>query len=148
VEQSAEERRLPQALVCVPAGPERTQVLATLKELGFAAQVMEGAEQALEKLRFTPFALAVLRDGFGGDANPVVKYVSQMGMMTRRHMLSALISPDAKTNDPAYAYSRSVELLIQPGDLAHFTADLKQALTEHAQVYRVYKEILQQMGKA
>ena len=147
VEQSAEERRLPQALVCVPAGPERTQVLATLKELGFAAQVMEGAEQALEKLRFTPFALAVLRDGFGGDPNPVVKHVSQMGMMTRRHMLSALISPDAKTNDPAYAYSRSVELLIQPGDLAHFTADLKQALTEHAQVYRVYREILQQMGK-
>ncbi|MBI4537037.1 MAG: hypothetical protein HY712_03665, partial [candidate division NC10 bacterium] len=148
VTQSAEERRLPQALVCVPAGPERTQVLAALKELGFAAQVMEEAEQALEKLRFTPFALAVLRDGFGGEANPVAKYVSQMGMMTRRNMLSAVISPDVKTNDPAYAYSRSVELLIQPGDLVHFTADLKQALAEHAQTYRVYKDILQQMGKA
>ncbi len=147
VAQTAEERRQPQALVCIPAGAERTQVLATLKELGFAAQIMEDAEQALEKLRFTPFALAVLRDGFGGDAKPVVKYVSQMVMMTRRNMLSVLISPDAKTIDPAYAYSRSVELLIQPGDLAHFTADLKQALAEHAQTYRVYKEILQQMGK-
>ncbi len=148
VAQTAEERRQPQALVCIPAGTERTQVLATVKELGFGAQVMEDAEQALEKLRFTPFALAVLRDGFGGEANPVVKYVSQMAMMTRRNMLSVLIIPDVKTNDPAYAYSRSVELLIEPADLAHFTADLKQALTEHGQVYRVYKEILHQMGKA
>jgi hypothetical protein len=148
VAQTAEERRQPQALVCVPAGPEQTQVLAGLKELGFAAQVVETAEQALEKLRFTPFALAVLREGFGGNGNPVVTYVSHMGMMTRRNMLVVLISPGAKTTDPAYAYSQSVELLLRPEELAHFVAELKPALAEHAQVYRVYREVLQQMGKA
>jgi hypothetical protein len=148
VAQTAEERRQPQALVCVPAGAEQTQALAAIKELGFAPQVMESAEQALEKLRFTPFALAVLREGFGGDADPVVNYVAQMGMMTRRNMLTVLISPGAKTNDPAYAYSRSVELLIRPDDLPHFAVDLKQALADHAQTYRVHRDILQQMGKA
>jgi hypothetical protein len=146
-EQSAIERRQPQALVCVPAGPERNQVLASLKELGFAPQTMEGAEQALEGLRFTPFALAVVRDGFGGDANPVAVHVAEMGMAKRRTMLTVLISPGAKSHDPASAYSRSVDLLLQPEDLPHLAQDLRQALTEKEQTYRVYMDILQQMGK-
>ena len=146
--QTAEERRQPQALVCVPAGQEQAQVLASLKELGFAPQVVETTEVALEKLRFTPFVLAVIRDGFGGDDNPVVTHVAQMGMMIRRNMLVALISPGARSNDPPSAYSRSVELLLPPGDLGQLTVDLRRALAEKEQVYRAYKDILQQMGKA
>jgi hypothetical protein len=71
-----------------------------------------------------------------------------MGMMTRRNMLTVLISPGAKTNDPASAYSRSVELLLQPEDLPQLAVDLKRALADHAQTYRVYREVLQQIGKA
>jgi len=146
--QSGAERRQPQALVCIPAGPERGQVLASLKELGLTPQAMEGAEQALEKLRFTPFVLAVVRDGFGGSANPVVTHMAEMGMAMRRTMLVVLISPGAKSHDPASAYSRSVDLLLQPEDLPHLTQDLRKALAEKEQAYRVYLDILRQMGKA
>lgn len=147
-DQSAGDRRQPQALVCAPAGPEQAQVVADLKELGFAPQVPETVEQALEGLRFTPFALAVVRDGFGGDANPVVSHIAEMGMAKRRTMLVVLISPGARSHDPASAYSRSVELLLSPEDLPHLVRDLTQALAEKEQTYRVYQDILRQMGKA
>lgn len=146
--QTAEERRQPQALVCIPVGPERSPVLAALRELGFAVQVAEGAEQALEKLRFTPFAVAVLRDGFGGGENSVVTYVAEMAMARRRSMVTVLVSPGAASNDSAAAFSRSVDLLLDPGDLPQIARDLKRTLAEKEQIYRAYREVQEALNRA
>lgn len=146
--QTAEERRQPQALVCIPAGPERSPVLAALRELGFAVQVAEGAEQALEKLRFTPFAVAVLRDGFGGGENSVVTYVAEMAMARRRSMVTVLVSPGAASHDFAAAFSRSVDLLLDPGDLPQIARDLKRTLAEKEQIYRAYREVQEALNRA
>ncbi|HYL81517.1 MAG TPA: hypothetical protein VEU07_11935, partial [Candidatus Acidoferrum sp.] len=64
----------PRALVCVTDHGERDLVLAALRQQKCAISVAPTAPEAIERLRFTAYAVLVLRDGFGSNAggeNPV-----------------------------------------------------------------------------
>ncbi len=138
------------ALVCVAAPAERDQVLAALKREGYAAHAAADAADAIEWLRFTPYALVILREGFGsaaGDGNPVLEHLAEMGMATRRLMHVVLVSPDARSHDASAAFARSVDLVLHTNDVPHLAEALKRSRAEAEQAYRVFLESLRAAGK-
>ncbi len=138
------------ALVCVAAPAERDQVLAALKREGYAAHAAADAADAIERLRFTPYALVILREGFGsaaGDGNPVLEHLAEMGMATRRLMHVVLVSPDARSHDASAAFARSVDLVLHTNDVPHLAEALKRSRAEAEQAYRVFLESLRAAGK-
>ena len=138
------------ALVCVAAPAERDQVLAALKREGYAPHAAADAADAIERLRFTPYALVILREGFGsaaGDGNPVLEHLAEMGMATRRLMHVVLVSPDARSHDASAAFARSVDLVLHTNDVPHLAEALKRSRAEAEQAYRVFLESLRAAGK-
>lgn len=144
------EQRQPLALVCVSAPAERDQVVAALKAEGYAAQVATSTADAIQRLRFMAYALAVIREGFGtpaGDGNPVLDHVAEMPMGARRGMHVVLVSPNAGSHDSAAAFTRSVNLVLNLKDLPHLAEALKRSVAETEQAYRVLLDSLRAQGK-
>lgn len=138
------------ALVYVAAQAERDPVLAALKREGYAAHAAADAADAIERLRFTPYALVILREGFGtatGDGNPVLEHLAEMGMATRRLMHVVLVSPDVRSHDASAAFARSVDLVLHANDVPHLAEALKRSRVEAEQAYRVFLESLRAAGK-
>jgi hypothetical protein len=145
------EQRQPLALVCVGAPAERDQVVAALKADGYAAQVAISAADAIQRLRFMAYALAVIREGFGtpaGDGNPVLDHVAELPMGARRGMHVVFVSPNLASHDSTAAFARSANLVLHLKDLPHLAEALKRSIAETAQAHRVLLDTLHAHGKA
>jgi hypothetical protein len=59
------EERQPLPWCASPPRQSGEEVLATLRRAGYAPQVASDAADAIGRLRFTAYALVILRDGFG-----------------------------------------------------------------------------------
>jgi len=141
----------PLALVCVEDPTEREQVMATLRAQGYAPRAPASAADAVQRLRFMAYALLVLRDGYGGaggDGNPVLDYLAEMGMATRRLMHVVFVSPAVRSHDIAAAFASSVNLVLHVDDLPHLPEALKRSREETEQAQRVLLESLRALGKA
>jgi hypothetical protein len=145
-----QERGQPRALVCVQGPPERQQVVAFLKEQGYAPHQPKDSAEALERLRFSSYAMVVLQEGFdtGDEDSPSVRtYLADMGMGARRNIHVVLIHPELTSNDARMAFAQSVDLVLNPQDLPHFEEALRQSKAESEIRYRVLKETLHAAGK-
>jgi len=141
----------PLALVCVDDPAEREQVMAALKAQGYAPRAPTSAADAIQRLRFMSYALLVLRDGYGsagGDGNPVLDHLAEMGMATRRLMHVVFVSPGVRSHDIAAAFAKSVNLVLHVNDLPHLGEALKRSREETEQAQRVLLESLRALGKA
>jgi CheY-like chemotaxis protein len=145
-----DEQRQPRALVCADAPEERTQILASLKEAGYQAQAVADAAEALERLRFTPHAVAVIRDGFGAadaSGNPLLDGLAEIGMGTRRHFAVVLVSDRVPALDAMAAFARSVDVVIHPSDLQHLPDALQRCVADVERKYRALMESMRALGK-
>lgn len=141
----------PRALVCVTDHGERDLVLAALRQLKCTISVAPTAQEAIERLRFTAYALVVLRDGFGSDAgsgSPVLDQIAEMGSAARRNLHVVLVSPTVRSHDAPTAFAKSVNLVIHPNDLSHLSEAVERSRTEEDRTYQVLRESLRVMGKA
>ncbi|HSD51981.1 MAG TPA: hypothetical protein VLG48_11290 [Candidatus Methylomirabilis sp.] len=144
------EQRQPLALVCMSAQAERDQVVAALKAEGYAPQLATSAADAIQRLRFMGYAVAVIREGFGtaaGEGNPVLDHVAELPMGARRSMQVVLLSPNTGSHDSASAFTRSVNLILNVKDLPHLAEALKRSAAETEQAYRVLLDTLRAQGK-
>jgi len=144
------EQQQPRALVCVSDQAEREQVLAALRQLGFATQVAEDAADATQRLRFTAFAATILRDGFGspaGDENPVLDFLAETRMAMRRLTHVVFVSPNVHSHDSALAFAKSVPLVLHVNDLPHLADALKRSREETERLQHVLVECLRAVGK-
>jgi hypothetical protein len=145
------EAELPAVLLCVAAPAERDSIAATLKQEGYRIQVARDAADAIERLRFTAYALLILREGFGspkGEANPVLDHLAGMEMAARRRLHVVLVSPTLRSHDPATAFARSVTLVLHTNDLPHLAIALKRMRAEMDETYQLFLESLRAAGKA
>jgi CheY-like chemotaxis protein len=144
------EQRQPRALACLTVPADRERALAVLRREGYATQIATDPADALERLRFTAYALVIVGDGFGtaaGDGNPVLDHLAQMGMVARRLMHVVFVSAGVRSHDTAAAFARSVDLALHVNDLPHLAEALKRSQAEAEQVHRVLLESLRALGK-
>jgi CheY-like chemotaxis protein len=137
-------------LVCEDS-PERQAVIkAALDQLGFTMYPARNVEDALERLRRDSFEVVILDEQYqGGGAldNDVLQALQTMPMSTRRYMYVALLGRTYKTFDNMMAFSRSVNVVVNLNDLPHLPAILRKGITENNEFYRVFREILAEVGK-
>lgn len=141
----------PAALICVGAPAEREAIVAAMGQEGYRVDIAGDPADTIQRLRFTAYALVILREGFGsakGDANPVLDHLADMPMAARRDMLVLLVSPTLRSHDTAAAFARSVSLVLHVNDFPHLAAALKRAGAETDETYSVFRESLRSAGKA
>ncbi len=145
------EQRQPRALICADGLQDQAQLLDMMKEAGYQVQVAADAADAAERLRFTPHAVAVIRDGFGGageERSPLLDSIAEMGTGMRRHLCVILLSDRLPALDPMVAFAQSVDVIIHPNDLAHLPDALQRSLEGNERKYHVLKESLRAANKA
>jgi CheY-like chemotaxis protein len=137
-------------LVCEDS-PERQAVIkAALDQLGFTMYAAKNTEDALERLRRDTFEAVILDEQFqGGSAldNDVLNAIVVLPMSVRRYMFVALLGRAYKTFDNMLAFARSVNVVVNLNDLPHLPAILRKGITENNEFYRVFREILTEVGK-
>jgi CheY-like chemotaxis protein len=137
-------------LVCEDS-PERQAVIkAALDQLGFTMYAAKNTEDALERLRRDTFEVVILDEQFqGGSAldNDVLKTIVMLPMSTRRYIFVALLGRAYKTFDNMLAFSRSVNVVVNLNDLPHLPAILRKGITENNEFYRIFREMLAEVGK-
>jgi CheY-like chemotaxis protein len=128
----------------VCADPATTEsVRSTLKELGYKSHTAESAEIAIERLRYTPYDVIVMREDFAGSSlhsNSLLNYLAGLPMPQRRLSFTCVIGESFKTLDAMQAFAHSVHLVVNPQDLANLAAILKKSTAEFEILYAVYKD--------
>jgi predicted Zn finger-like uncharacterized protein len=132
--------------------PNKSQKMkAAIEELGFKCVVSDNTREALGKMRLNHFALVIVPDGFDGvdlNQSPIVNFLDHLGMSVRRRIFLALIGEKFRTMDHMVAFAMSANLVINPKDLDRLGVVLKRAIGENERFYRVFMEIMQEVGKA
>jgi predicted Zn finger-like uncharacterized protein len=141
----------PRALVCLDDTSHRDACQKMLPALGFSTiHTPENQAMALAYLSQVPYECFILDAAFDDstlEANPVLACLHELPMDRRRYTLVALCMPDVITADAMTAYSHSVGLVMRHDDVPTCHRVLEQRLTEHKRLYKVYRELRQQLGK-
>jgi len=137
-------------LVCVDDASRQGVIKAALEQLGFTMYAAKSSEEAVDRLRRDTFEVAIVDEQFqGGSAldNAVLQALQAMPMSIRRYMFVALLGRTYKTFDNMLAFSRSVNVVVNLNDLPHLPAILRKGITENNEFYRVFREVLAEVGK-
>jgi CheY-like chemotaxis protein len=141
----------PRALICLDNALHRDECQALLPSLGYpTVHTPLHQAEALAYLGQVPYECFLLDATFDGstlEANPVLTGLLELSMDRRRYMFVALCLPQVVTADAMTAYSHSVHLVINQADVPSCRRILEQYLAEHKRLYRVYRELRQQLGK-
>jgi len=137
-------------LVCETA-PERQGVIrAALEQLGFTMLPATTAEEAGERLRRQVFEIVVVDEQFESSGvldNAVLKMINGMPIGVRRHMFVVLLGREFKTFDNMMAFARSVNVVVNLNDLPHLPAIVRKGLEDNNDFYRVFRDMLAEVGK-
>jgi CheY-like chemotaxis protein len=137
-------------LVCVSASERQGVIRAALEQLGFTMFVAKTAEEAIDRLRRDTFEIAIIDEQFGGGSaldNEILHAMHSMPMSMRRYIFVVLLGRQYKTFDNSMAFARSVNVVVNPNDLPHLPAILRKGVTENNEFYRVFREMLVEVGK-
>ncbi len=138
------------ALIC-EADPDNLAIIQqALKGLDYHAVIAPDARDALKKMRFHVFELAIVNEDFftnDPDRNGVLIYLERLQMTVRRKMFVALISSRFRTNDNMMAFNKSVNIIINSSNISEIGKIVKRGMTDNEMFYRVYKETMTKFGK-
>ncbi|MHB8093067.1 MAG: hypothetical protein ACYDH8_15940 [Syntrophales bacterium] len=138
------------ALVCEADQDLRGRIGNSLKLRGYNPTFAETAADAIGKMRLQLFNVVVvdeLFDAVGPEANEVLKYLGSQNMTTRRRFFVALVGRDLRTNDNMAAFSHSVNIVVNAGNIDEIGDIVKQGATDNAEFYQIFNETLKKVGK-
>jgi hypothetical protein len=138
------------ALILVNKGSEMTTVREAYEDEGFLPVFAESADDALDRMQFTPFAAVVLHSRFDGDSlsgNKVHNFMQTMAMIRRRNMHYTLIGPEFQTLYDLQALSNSANLVVNDKELKHMRIILKKSLHESQKLFGPLAEALVNRGR-
>jgi|SRR5689334_1874920 len=137
-------------LVCENAPERQAIVRAALEQLGYTPLPATTAEEAGERLRRHAFEIVVVDERFesGGVLdNPVLKMLNTMPIGQRRQIFVVLLGREFKTFDNMMAFTRSVNVVVNLNDLPHLPAIIHKGLNDNNEFYRVFREMLLEVGR-
>ena len=138
------------ALICIKDQDGIEFVIQVLKGIGFIKITQAQSEQdGLDKMKFNHYDILIIEEGFGGpiDNNIVMKEIREMVPSLRRKMFVALLGDRWQTGDEMKAFSLSVNLVINKSGLGQLKEILAQAITKNKKSYKIFNEVLIELGK-
>lgn len=131
------------AMVCEQDPVIRDKVVGELKKMGFATIQPSGFKEALKYMRFHIFNVIVLDEDFDTgvwETNNVLRYLENLNMSARRQTFTVLVSSKIATLDNLEAFNKSVNLVIHKRDIGGVDKIMRQAMAEHEEFYRIFRE--------
>jgi len=141
---------IPQAMVLMPEGPGREQVIKALTGLGYRAEAALDIDHGLERMQFFNYSSIVMHAKFGAPdlaSNAFHRFMSTMNMARRRYIFYVLVGPEFNTFYNLQALSESVNLVVNERDTPYFGVILRKAIPEYEELFGPYMEELKVQGK-
>jgi CheY-like chemotaxis protein len=138
------------AFVCIDDADRRTAVSSALGALGYRAEQGGKPDDVLERLRRQTYEVIVIDESFQGSTaedHPVLRHLQWLPMTVRRYMFVTLLAPGVKTFDNLLAFSKSVNLIVNYADVAQIQPILQRGIADNDEFYRVFRQVLQEVGK-
>jgi len=136
--------------VCENAPERQIVIKAALEQLGYTMLPASTAEEAGERLRRHAFDIVIVDERFESSGvldNAVLKMLNTMPIGARRQVFVALLGREFKTFDNMMAFARSVNVVVNLNDLPHLPAILRKGLEDNNDFYRIFREMLAEVGK-
>ncbi|MCS6912766.1 MAG: zinc-ribbon domain-containing protein [Myxococcales bacterium] len=138
------------ALVCDDQPERREAVCAALRELDFKPHIAPRPREALAWIYQCRYQLLLLHEDFGatpGTESPLLLGLAPLPMAQRRHICVGLYGKALRTMDHAAAFHKSVHFVFNERDLPRVKSIVRSALADNDQFYRVFREVLAQVGR-
>ena len=138
-------------LICFDDGPLQDKLASMSKKLNFSPVIPKSPRDALSRLRLTQFNMILLDSTYAGmslEKNSVLAFLHEMDMTVRRRIYVVLFGKELRTMDHMAAFALSVNAVLGLEDEEQFGAVLKRGLSEYERFYKVYFDVMREMGKA
>jgi hypothetical protein len=139
------------ALILADDSEKIEKIKSVVEELGYRYIPAKNTRDALGKLRYHNFNFIFLSEGFDGQQltnSPILHYLNHVSMSSRRKIFLALMGDQFKTDDSMMAYSLSVNMVVNPKDMDKLFSILKKGISEWEKFYKVFMDILVEVGKS
>jgi hypothetical protein len=141
---------IPQALVLVGDEKISELVVNALTGLGYRAESVSDAREAIEKMEFFNYSSIVMHSSFDGTnlkENKFHELMSSMNMARRRYIFYALLGPEFNTFFNLQALAWSANLVVNEKDSEHFGVILRKAIPEYEELFGPFMEELKVQGR-
>ena len=138
------------ALVCESDAGLRQKLLAALEDMEFHVTVAESSRDALKNMRYHPYELIVVDEGFDTndpDTNGVLIYLERLTMDDRRNTVVALISSRYRTMDNMMAFNKSVNLIVNVENIDSIAKILRSGISDFEYFYRIFNDAMRASGR-
>jgi len=138
------------ALICFDPGPTRDNLKKIIQDRGYIPIIPSGTRDAVNRIRLTQFHVILLDENFDGQNetdNAVLRLIQPMEMSTRRRIFVALFGKNYKTMDHMTAFALSVNAVANLADEPEFDKFLRKALADYERFYKVYFDVMRELGK-
>jgi len=137
-------------LILMPRGPGMDTVREAYADEGFLPVFAKNADDAVDRMQFTPFAGVVLHSHIGEEPLSSSKlhiFMRKIAMIRRRNIHYTLIGPEFQTLYDLQALSNSANLVVNDKELDHFRLILKKSLHESQKLFGPLAESLVAQGR-
>ncbi len=138
------------AIVCEADPDKRAKLTAALKSLDYRITEADSAKDALKRMRFHVYDVAVIDERFDADnpdENAVLKYLAGLNMSTRRQMFVTLVTERYRTMDNMAAFTKSVNMTLNVKNLDDAAKILKEGVEDNRAFYHIFRESLKKVGR-
>jgi hypothetical protein len=138
------------ALICFNPGNDGDELAVILGGLGYVPVRASSARDALNRMKLTQYFFIALEENYDGQSlsrNVVLTALQHMDMTTRRRIFVALFGDDFKSMDNMTAFALSVNTVVSQRDRNQWAKILKRAVAEYERFYKVYFDVMREMGK-
>ena len=132
------------ALLCIEAQNVLQTAIDQLAPLGFAVHTVTTPEQALTHLYSHSCDVMVVSDTFGGgdaEAHPVLSQLASVPLDLRRKLFVILLGSNLTPHSKMQAFALSVDLVLQPQDVANLKELVSQGLAAHQEFYAAFNAV-------
>ena len=132
-------------LICESDSEINQSITDVLRSMSYSISNAQNSRDALRMMWYHHFDLIVIDEMFDTDdpeINPVMKQLQELEMSVRRNTYVVIISKRFRTMDHMMAFNKSVNLIINAGNIDQTEQILKRGLSDQEILYQVYKDQL------
>ncbi|MEW5763821.1 MAG: zinc-ribbon domain-containing protein [Acidobacteriota bacterium] len=139
------------ALVCEDEALFQVAISEILERQGYAVDLAASKAAALEALGRKPYSLVTVDNCYGDDPEggfAILQAINGLPPEVRRSMYVAFVSVDLSTMDTRSAFILGANLTVSKKDVKKLDRILHQGQREHANLYRVFRRVEEEIQKA
>lgn len=141
---------VPAALVLMREGPGSKLLADALRKDGYLLEYPESADDAIQRMQHSDYAVVVLHAGFESTGLPDSTFhghMNRLAMTKRDSILYVLVGPGHRTLYDLEALALSANVVVNDSDLKHMNAILMKAKSSYEELFGHYIEMRKSLGK-